>query len=52
MGGTEELIAWADAQLQREGLAQRGDEIVIMGGMPIAGRARTNFVKLQRVGEE
>jgi len=24
---------------------------VIMGGMPIAGQARTNFVKLHRVGE-
>jgi pyruvate kinase len=51
MGSTEELIAWVDAQLQKEGLAHPDDEIVIVGGMPIAGRARTNFVKLQRVGE-
>jgi pyruvate kinase len=40
-----------DAQLQAEGLAERGEDVVIVGGMPIAGRARTNFVKLHRVGE-
>lgn len=51
LGTTEELIAWADAALQREGWAQPGDDVVIMGGMPIAGLARTNFVKLHRVGE-
>jgi pyruvate kinase len=50
-GTTEELIAWVDGQLQAEGLAHRGDDIVIMGGMPLAGQARTNFVKLHRVGE-
>ena len=50
-GTTEELIAWADADLRREGLAQPGDEVVIMGGMPLAGQARTNFVKLHRIGE-
>jgi pyruvate kinase len=51
LGTTEELIAWVDRRLQAEGLAQPGDDIVIMGGTPIAGRARTNFVKLQHVGE-
>ena len=52
MGSAEELIAWVDQQLQAEHLAQPGDEIVIMGGMPVAGKARTNYVKLQRVGDE
>ncbi|SRR5579875_417443 len=51
LGATEELIAWTDAELQRAGYAQPGDEIVIMGGMPIAGKARTNFLKLHRIGE-
>ena len=51
LGTTEELIAWTDAALQHEGWAQPGDDVVIMGGMPIAGQARTNFVKLHRVGE-
>ncbi len=51
MVSTEELIAWADARIQAEGIAKPGDEIVIVGGMPIAGRARTNFIKLHRAGE-
>ncbi len=50
-GSTEELIAWLDAHLQSEGIVHPGDEIVIVGGMPIAGRARTNFVKLHRIGD-
>ncbi|HEX5159903.1 MAG TPA: pyruvate kinase [Ktedonobacterales bacterium] len=52
LGTTEQLIAWVDEQLQEEGLVHRGDEAVIMGGMPVAGRARTNFVKLQHIGDE
>jgi pyruvate kinase len=50
-GTTEELIAWVDGQLQAEGFARRGDHVVIVGGMPIAGQARTNFIKLHHVGE-
>ena len=50
-GSTEELVAWVDAQVRTEQMARQGDEIVIMGGMPVAGRARTNFLKLQRLGE-
>jgi pyruvate kinase len=50
-GTTEELIAWVDGELQRERLAAPGDRVVIMGGMPVAGQAHTNFVKLHRVGE-
>ena len=50
-GSTEELIAWVDRHLRTGGVAQIGDEVVIMGGMPVAGRARTNFVKLHRLGD-
>ena len=50
-GNTEELIAWVDGRLREEGLATRGDDVVIVGGMPFAGHARTNFVKLHRLGE-
>ncbi len=50
-GNTEDLIAWVDAHLRDEGLATRGDDVVIVGGMPFADHARTNFVKLHRVGE-
>ncbi len=50
-GTTEDLIAIVDQRLQDEKLVQRGEHVVIMGGMPVASQARTNFVKLQRVGD-
>src|SRR5437588_3165261 len=50
-GTTEELIALVERRLQEDNLIQRGEHVVIMGGMPIASRARTNFVKLHRVGD-
>jgi pyruvate kinase len=50
-GTMDEKIAWVDAYLRGEGLATPGEEIVIMGGMRAKGAARTNFVKLHRVGE-
>jgi pyruvate kinase len=50
-GTMDEKIAWVDTYLREEGLAARGEEIVIMGGMRATGPARTNFVKLHRVGE-
>jgi pyruvate kinase len=50
MGTTDELIAWVDQELRSSGDARAGDDIVIMGGMPVVGQAGTNFVKLHRVG--
>jgi pyruvate kinase len=50
-GATEELIVWVDERLRADRLAKPGDRIVIMGGMPVAGTAQTNFVKLHVVGE-
>jgi pyruvate kinase len=50
-GTMDEKIAWVDAYVRGEGLAAPGEEIVIMGGMRAGGAARTNFVKLHRVGE-
>jgi pyruvate kinase len=49
-GSTEELISVVDLRLQEDQLIQRGENVVIMGGLPVASRARTNFVKLHRVG--
>ncbi len=51
METTESLIIWVDMYLQVEGLAQQGDRIVILGGMPVARKAKTNFVKLHRIGD-
>jgi pyruvate kinase len=50
-GTIEQRIATADLALRASGMAQLGDEVVIMGGMPSSGPTRTNFVKLQRIGE-
>jgi pyruvate kinase len=50
MGSTEALIEAVDLELRTAGLAAESDLIVVVGGMPIAGQARTNFVKLHRVG--
>jgi pyruvate kinase len=50
-GNTEALIEQVGKLLQEDHLIQTGEHVVIMGGMPIASRARTNFVKLHRVGE-
>ncbi len=48
-GTTEELIALVEKRLLDEQLVQKGDHVVIMGGLPIESRARTNFVKLHRI---
>jgi pyruvate kinase len=46
----EELIDTVEQYLQNDNLIQQGEYIVLMGGMPVGTGARTNFVKLHRVG--
>ena len=48
-GTTEKLIEAVEHRLLEDKLVQQGEYVVIMGGMPVASRARTNFVKLHRV---
>ena len=48
-GTTENLIALVEKRLLQDGLAHPGEYVVIMGGLPIASQARTNFVKLHRI---
>ncbi|HEY4388354.1 MAG TPA: pyruvate kinase [Ktedonobacteraceae bacterium] len=50
-GTTEALIETVGKHLQEDHLIQTGEHVVIMGGIPVASRARTNFVKLHRVGD-
>ncbi len=50
-GTTEELIALVERRLLDDKLAKPGEHVVIMGGLPVASRARTNFVKLHRIGD-
>lgn len=49
MESTEALTAEVSQRLTQEGLVPAGELIVIMGGMPIASQARTNFIKLHHV---
>jgi pyruvate kinase len=49
-GTTEDLMAVVDQRLRDDNLVHNGELVVIMGGFPVASQARTNFVKLHRVG--
>lgn len=49
-GTTEELIDVVDQRLQEDNLIHKGEYVVIMGGLPVASRTRTNFLKLHCVG--
>ncbi len=46
---TEALIAEVSRKLQQEGLVQTGEKVVIVGGMPLAIQAKTNFIKLHQI---
>ncbi len=48
---TDEEIATASAILQKEGLAKRGETIVMVAGVPPNIKASTNLVKVHVVGE-
>lgn len=50
-GTTEELIAVVDQRLLDDKLIQDGEHVVIMGGLPVASQARTNFMKMHCVGD-
>jgi pyruvate kinase len=46
---TEELLAQVDQLLLQDNFVQPGDNVVVTGGMPLAGQAPTNFVKLHHI---
>lgn len=47
---TDELIALMDERLVTDGLAQKGDIVVIVAGIPLLVRGRANFLKIHTVG--
>lgn len=49
---TDEMIRRVDEALLADGLAQKGDAIVILSGAPIGVKGTTNLMKLHRVGEQ
>lgn len=48
-GTTDSLMETVGQRLIQAHLIQPGEHVVIMGGLPIASQARTNFVKLHHV---
>jgi pyruvate kinase len=48
-GTTDTLMEEVGQRLISANFIQPGEHVVIMGGLPIASQARTNFVKLHRV---
>jgi pyruvate kinase len=50
-GTTEELLQVVEKRLMEIDHLQPGEHVVVMGGMPLADKGRTNFVKLHRIGE-
>ncbi len=51
-GTTEALISVVEQRLCEDKLVEPGEHVVIMGGLPLASQARTNFVKLHRVDND
>jgi pyruvate kinase len=51
-GFTDELMETVGQRLIDAELIHAGEHVVIMGGLPFGSQARTNFVKLHRVGSE
>ena len=48
---TDDEIALASTMLEREGLAKRGEVVVMVAGVPPNFQASTNLVKVHRIGE-
>jgi len=46
----EDLIAQAEAQLQRHGLAKPGDKVLVLAGIPTQHAKGTNFLKIHKLG--
>ncbi len=51
-GTTERLIERVEQRLLEDKLIAPGEYVVIMGGLPVANWARTNFVKLHRINSK
>lgn len=50
-GDTDGMIRLVERELVAQGHLAAGDLVVIMGGMPVAARGRTNFLKIHQVGQ-
>lgn len=46
---TDEMLAAMSRRVLSEGLAAKGDLVVITGGIPMGGSGRTNFLKVEKL---
>lgn len=51
-GTTDTLMEVVGQRLLEANILKHGEHVVIMGGLPIASQARTNFVKIHRIEEK
>ncbi|MCS7192141.1 MAG: pyruvate kinase [Armatimonadetes bacterium] len=49
---TDELLNLVDERLIAEGLAQKGDVVVIIAGIPVPAKGQANFLKIHQVGSK
>jgi pyruvate kinase len=52
LDSTDEMLRTVDQRLLDDGLAERGESVVIVAGVPPNRRASTNLMKLHRIGAE
>ena len=48
---TDEMLVMVEEAVLDAGLAERGDLVVITGGLPLGGGGKTNFLKVHQIGE-
>jgi pyruvate kinase len=48
-GSTEDLFHCVETELLSRRLASSGDSVVVLGGLPLAAKGTTNFLKIQMV---
>lgn len=50
VGNTDEMIVMCDTELERRGMASRGELVVIVAGTPMGASGTTNMVRVRRIG--
>jgi pyruvate kinase len=48
---TDHMFAAAEKSLEKDGVCQKGDLVVMVAGIPPNERASTNLVKVHEIGE-
>jgi pyruvate kinase len=47
---SDDVFRCVESELKARGMAATGDSVVILGGIPLAEKGPTNFLKIQRIG--